>query len=169
MNNIIENLTKTYTVLIMEKGFDYRKILAQIKAESNFDYKAISKAGAIGLMQVMPSTAKDFGYKKEELFDPERNLECGIIYMQKMLNMWDKISVEEERWYFALASYNAGIGNIKSAQRRARRENYEAFDWTCVSQKLWDITGKHAKETINYVARVKRYYHEYKNKEVKDE
>jgi len=165
----IKFLVKTYTSLILPEGFDWKRVFAQIKAESAFKADAVSPAGAIGLMQIMPSTAREVGFSENELYDPERNIECGIVYLEKMLKIWEKIDNPEERWYFALASYNAGAGNIKAAQRRARKEHLEATDWTCVSQKLWEITGKYAKETINYVARVKRFYFEYKTKEAKDE
>lgn len=75
-------------------------ITAVIKAESNFDTYAVSRAGAVGLMQVLPSTAKDYGV--HDLFDPEQNLSAGTRHLSKLLSLY------EGNLELALAAYNAG-------------------------------------------------------------
>ena len=144
-------LEKTQQLL---PDFDWRKFKAQAMAESNLQLLAVSHAGAIGLMQIMPPTGREMGYTESELQNPTQNIEAGIRYMKKMFHYWKQIEDDNERWQFALASYNAGMGNIKAAFNKARRADYESDVWSCVSPFLSKVTGRHSKETINYVARV---------------
>jgi len=81
--------------------------LGLIAAESSWNPKAVSVAGAIGLTQVMPSTAKLLGYNPAELkHDPKLQLEAGARYLKDMYE-------EFESWEKALAAYNAGPHNVK--------------------------------------------------------
>jgi soluble lytic murein transglycosylase len=83
------------------------------RQESSFDQNAISWAGARGMMQLMPATAREqagklgVGYDSSRLHDPDYNVMLGSAYFQRMLNTWDG-SVP-----LAVASYNAGAGNVR--------------------------------------------------------
>lgn len=157
MKNIYDDIFRETTFEIIP-GEDWRKFKAQGFSESNLLFDVISPVGAIGVMQIMPATGKELGYTVDELKIPEKNIKAGITYMRKLYSYWKKIDDAEERWRFALASYNAGMGNIKSAMRKANREGYITNVWSCVSPFLKRVTGKHSKETINYVARVEKIY-----------
>jgi len=83
-------------------------VKAIIMAESGYNPRAISKRGAKGLMQLMPKTAKDLGV--EDIFDPEHNINGGVRYFKKLVDIFDgDIKL-------ALAAYNAGIRKVRKFQ-----------------------------------------------------
>ena len=87
---------------------DPAMVKAIIMAESSFNPRAISKRGALGLMQLMPNTAKSLGVS--DALDPENNINAGVLYFKKLLNEF-RGDVE-----LALAAYNAGSRKVKEYQ-----------------------------------------------------
>ena len=81
-------------------------IAAVIRAESAFNPRALSPKGARGLMQLMPATAKRYGVRTAELFQPERNIEAGVRYLSFLT---DRFAGDLPR---ILAGYNAGEGSV---------------------------------------------------------
>jgi len=84
---------------------DPAMVMAIIMAESSYNPKAVSKKGAKGLMQLMPTTARSLGVK--DIFNPEHNINAGVRYFKKLLNQFDG-NVE-----LALAAYNAGSRKVR--------------------------------------------------------
>ncbi|WP_456419347.1 lytic transglycosylase domain-containing protein [Thermovibrio sp.] len=90
-------------------GIPERLFLELVRAESNFNPKAVSRKGAIGLCQLMPSTAKRLGVK--DPFNPDENLRAGAEYLRELYNKYGD-------WKLALAAYNAGEGAVERYGRR---------------------------------------------------
>ena len=141
-------------------GTDWRLLKAQGMAESNLNPDAKSPVGALGLMQVMPGTWDEIS---EELkwagacrTDPDRSIEAGAYYMSKLVKSWRSPRPDMDRYCLALASYNAGFGNLLKAQKKANNANMYAD----IIRRLPEITGSHSAETIAYVRRILNYYNQ---------
>jgi soluble lytic murein transglycosylase-like protein len=92
----------------LKHGIDPALVHAVVQAESNYRPTAQSQVGARGLMQVMPSTARDLGVRSAQmLFDPQANLEAGVKYLKFLLQRFNGDLVN------ALAAYNAGPGAVR--------------------------------------------------------
>lgn len=150
-------IVKKTKPLCREFGFDWRIAKAQLIAESSLDPEAVSPVGAKGLAQFMPSTWVDAissGAVKVSAspFDPEYAIKAYLWYMSKMLHFWSWPRPNWDRISLALASYNAGSGNILKAQKAA--ENNTLYN--PIIEKLHYVTGDYAEETSGYVKRVWR-------------
>jgi len=140
-------------------AYDWRWSKAQGIQESLLNPRAVSHAGAMGIMQIMPGTWRE---ETERLgiiaspYNPRVNILVGTNYMRRMLRIWRAPRTDLERLKLAQASYNAGAGNILRAQTACR----DASLWRDISPCLPTITGRHAKETQTYVKRIEYWYAE---------
>ena len=132
-----------------EQKFDVELVLAIIKKESNFNPKAKSKAGAMGLMQLLPDTAKWLGLKDtSKLYNPDVNIKYGIKYLRWLFNYFKnsipaellKEDIKKSEILKVIAAYNAGPGNVKK---------YDKPPYNGIPP---------FKETINYVEKVSLYF-----------
>ena len=129
-----------------------------IQAESSFDPRAKSSRGAMGLGQLMPSTAKELGLKLEDdnligsVWHPESNLNASAKYLKKLFDKYTKQGIlANEAWNFAAGAYNAGMGNIGRAMEKLSKVE----KWDQVAAVLPQVTGKFSAETIKYVNRLR--------------
>lgn len=119
-------------------GWDWRLLSSMIYQESGFNPRTKSWAGARGLMQLMPPTAKQFGIS--DLYSPESSIEAGTKYISYLYDQWDSISDSTERIKFILASYNVGPGHVKDAQRLAEKNNENPKDWNVIGDYLLKLS-----------------------------
>jgi soluble lytic murein transglycosylase-like protein len=108
--------TTPYTQIIHAASERYRLppalIAGVIKCESNWKATAVSKAGARGLMQILPHTARsEFQIDPEELWDPKINVNTGSAYLRILANRYNGDSAT------TVAAYNAGPGRVDSGRR----------------------------------------------------
>lgn len=134
-----------------ENNIDPRLVLSIIKVESNFKEDAISKKGALGLMQMTAETgswvAKQLnisGFRGEMLLKPETNIKFGCWYLNNLNEEFNDLDL-------VLAAYNGGRGNVKKW--------LSDEDHSMDGKRLHNIPFK---ETDKYVKKVKTYYNIYK-------
>jgi len=151
--------------------FDWRLITSQMFQESRFNPSALSAAGAQGLMQVLPRTAKELGYL--DLTQPEQSISAGIQYMDWTRARFEKNIHIEEKIYFALAAYNAGFGHVRDAQKLAKQMNLRDDKWFDNVEKAMLLLQqpKYYKKTrygycrgsepVNYVREIQQRYLSY--------
>jgi membrane-bound lytic murein transglycosylase F len=166
-----DDLLKTHAA---EIGWDWRLLASQVYQESRFKPDAKSWAGASGLLQLMPGTARQVGVR--DPLDPEDNVRGATKYLKWLTDFWDeRIENEGERLKFILASYNCGPGHVEDAQRLASKYGGDPLAWNDVSYWLLQkSTQKYASdevvkfgfcrglEPVNYVDQILRRYGHYK-------
>lgn len=132
-------------------GTDWQLYKSQLIAESGLRPAAVSPVGAKGLAQFMPGTwaqiAREMGYELVSATEPRPAIEAGAFYMAKLKRQWRYPRPEADRHSLALASYNAGLGNILKAQQLCGDPNL----YSDIIQCLPRVTGHHSKETLGYV------------------
>ena len=147
---VISEYDKTVRKYARRYLFDWRLISAQIYTESRFRSQARSYRGALGLMQIMPGTARwlegkvksdvpELRTASQMLVDPEVNIHLGCYYDAMLLNRIKDAGNTEDRSKMMLAAYNAGPGNLN----RARRKSSEPESWEGVSPHLPAETRKY--------------------------
>ena len=159
-----------------EIGWDWRLVASLIYQESRFNPKANSWAGAYGLMQLMPTTARRFGVSRNS--PPEEQIRAGVSFIKWLDNRFsDEISDKQERIKFILGSYNAGPGHVFDAMNLADKYGKDPRIWSKnVEEYLLkksnpafyrDPVVKYGYcrgwETYNYVIQVLDRYEHYKN------
>jgi len=163
---------------------DWRIVLAIIRQESYFNANARSHAGAMGLMQIMPRTGEGLKneLKLEDTQTPKNNLIAGIYYYATLVSQFREFG--DDKYKFALASYNAGLGraidamtitayfgkdykfweNVKEAYPflASKEDSIHALVWP-ESKRPRSGTLDNWKEPYNYVNSIMFYYEAYKN------
>lgn len=142
-NQLIEQVAPKY-------GVDKFLIKAVMRQESGFDPFARSKTGAVGLMQVMPGTARLIGVPEAQLWNERTNIETGTWLLAHALTYWRQQPVDDPV-PFALAEYNAGRGTVLHWAPQGQRQTAAQF--------LAKLPNRSVR---NYIERVLEYHATYK-------
>ncbi|NDV46984.1 lytic transglycosylase F [Paludibacter sp. 221] len=167
-----DDLFKKYAPQI---GWDWRLLASVAFHESTFDSARVSRAGASGLMQLMPRTAKTYSVEGDAIFNPEENIRASVGYMADLNKMFRQVKNKDERIKFILAAYNGGPYHVKDAMALAQKygrnpyvwyDNVEYFlDKKRVPEFYKDSVVKHgsfnARETVRYVENTLSTYDKY--------
>ena len=140
--------------------------------ESSYNPNSRSFAGAMGLMQITPIAMKEMGSRNP--YDIDENIYSGIKYLKSRFDLFPNIP-KHSRSQFALASYNAGIGHLRDAQRLALRNGLDPRKWDRNLDEMfldlayYDDTHEavwygycRGEETVNYVRKIMSRYSLYK-------
>lgn len=118
-----------------ELNWDWRLLASQAFQESRFKPNAHSWAGAAGLLQLMPRTAREYGV--HDALNPEENVAGAVRFLKWLSARWsERIPDEAERLKFILASYNCGAGHVEDAQRLTQKYGGNPERWEDVSYWL---------------------------------
>lgn len=109
---ITADLAATIFDVALEERVDPELAFRLVRLESNFNPRAVSRVGAIGLAQLMPSTAVQFdrSVTREKLYDPETNVRIGFRYLRRLIGQYDDVRL-------ALLAYNLGEAAVDRARK----------------------------------------------------
>lgn len=169
-----DSLFKKYA---KEIDWDWRLLASLAYTESNFDSTAVSWAGAKGLMQLMPNTAKAMGVPEGMEQNPEESIKAAVKYLHITSQSFNSIP-QDERNKFTLAAYNSGLGHILDAMALAEKYGSNKYIWEGNVEKFillksneeyfTDPVCKHGyfrgQETYNFVREITDRFEQYKKK-----
>jgi len=139
-------------------GLDYMLMAAQGYQESGLDQAKRSHVGAIGVMQVMPATARDKAVNIPDIDKLESNIHAGIKYNRWVIDHFyqDPAILPRDRSLFAFASYNAGPSRVASLRKEAAEQGLDPNKWF---NNVELVAAKRiGRETVTYVSNIYKYY-----------
>lgn len=173
-----ENKISPFDDIIKENAelinWDWRLLASVAYQESQFKPDRDSWAGASGLMQIMPATARELGVT--DPYNPGQSLKAGAKYLDQMLSSHENVKDSIQRVKFALGSYNCGLYHVKDAQKLAKKQGLDPLVWdNNVELALLDLSfPEHynkdfikygyvrGEEPFNYVKEIFKRYEHYK-------
>jgi len=142
--------------------FDYLMISAQAYQESGLDQSKRSPAGAIGVMQMLPSTAADPNVGIPDIEKLDRNIHAGTKYLRFIVDRYfkDEAMDDANKMLFAFASYNAGPARVISLRNKAAKMGLDPNVWF---HNVEMVAAKEiGRETVQYVSNIYKYYIAYR-------
>jgi membrane-bound lytic murein transglycosylase MltF len=141
-----------------EFEFDWLMLAAQAFQESRFHHGRRSPAGAVGVMQIKPSTAADRNVGIADISTIENNVRAGAKYLRFLMDRYfDAAAMDElDRWFFGLAAYNAGPARVARLRNQAAAEGYDRNVWF---DNVEIVAGRRiGRETTSYVGNIFKYF-----------
>lgn len=135
---------------------DYLLMMAQGYQESRLDQKAHSPVGAVGIMQVMPSTGNSLGVG--DIHQVEPNIHAGVKYVRTLMdqNFKDDSLDPLNRTLFTFAAYNAGPARVAGLRRKAAAQGLDPNKWLGNVEQV--AAAEIGRETVTYVSNIYKYY-----------
>ena len=168
---IISHYDQYFIAYSRDIRWDWRLLAAQCYQESTFDPKAVSFAGAKGLMQIMPGTADHLGVSRSRLYEPEANIAAATKYIAELQRTFADIGDHYERTNFVLASYNGGAHHIRDAMALAKRDGKNNHRWGEVAPYVLKLAQPkyyndplvkygymRGSETVDYVSKISQRF-----------
>ena len=149
-------LTDTFQRYARQYDLDYLLMLAQGYQESGLDQQVVSSRGAIGIMQVMPATARDLHVG--DIRQLEANVHAGVKYIRMIIDRHFKSEPVDplNKTLFAFAAYNCGPERLRQLRREAVRRGLNSNVWfNNVERIAGEVVGR---QTVDYVSNIYKYY-----------
>lgn len=143
--------------------FDHLMLAALAYQESKLDQNLKSHAGAVGVMQILPSTAKDKNVGIPDIYDLDPNIHAGTKYLRFMADNYfakDPDLDERNRALFSFASYNAGPAKVARMRAEAEKMGLDPNQWFGNVEVV--AAKRIGRETVQYVSNILKYYVAYK-------
>jgi membrane-bound lytic murein transglycosylase MltF len=164
-NSTAENEIKKFEIMIDlfkkyagKYDFDWLLVAAQAYQESGLDQSKKSHAGAIGVMQLLPSTAKDPNVNIKAIEKLENNIHAGIKYLRFIRDRYfeneDMDSLNKT--LFSFASYNAGPARVAQLRKKAAEKGLDPNEWFDNVELI--AAREIGRETVQYVSNIYKYY-----------
>jgi len=143
-------------------GFNWLLLAAQAYQESGLDQSKVSSAGAVGIMQIKPSTAADPNIGIQNVYDLENNIHAGAKYMRFIADRYfnDDGLDALNQGLFALAGYNAGQNRIVRLRKQAAAEGLDPNTWFDNVELV--VAREVGREPVQYVSNIYKYYLSYR-------
>ncbi len=154
----LAGLARTFREFADVYDHDWLKLAAQAYQESGLRHDRESPAGAVGIMQIRPSTAADPNVGIPDITTVENNIHAGARYMRFLEDRYFSGDDFDElnRWLFTLAAYNAGPARVRRLREEAADAGYDPNVWF---QNVEVIAARRiGRETVSYVSNIFRYY-----------
>jgi membrane-bound lytic murein transglycosylase MltF len=157
-----EAMTQLFKKYADQYDFDYLMVSAQAYQESGLDHSKKSSAGAIGVMQLLPTTAADPNVNIREIEKLENNIHAGTKYLRFIINQYykDEPMDSDNKMLFAFASYNAGPAKVNRLRKKTTAMGLNPNVWFHnVEIAAAKVIGR---ETVQYVSNIYKYYIAYR-------
>jgi membrane-bound lytic murein transglycosylase MltF len=153
-----QDLEQIFQVYGNQYGVDYLMVAAQGYQESRLDQSSRSRAGAIGIMQLLPSTAKDSNVGIPDISKADANIHAGVKYLDFIRQRYfsDPEIDRFNKTMFAFAAYNAGPARIRKLREKAAKAGYDPNKWFDNVEIF--AAREIGRETVQYVANILKYY-----------
>jgi membrane-bound lytic murein transglycosylase MltF len=157
-NDRIQEIAETFQIYGEQYDFDWLMLAAQGYQESGLRQNRRSPAGAVGIMQIKPSTAADPNVGIDDISRLDNNVHAGAKYLRFLADRYfsDDGITELNQWMLSLAAYNAGPAKVAKMRVEARKNGYDPNVWFDNVEII--AARRIGRETVTYVSSIFKYY-----------